>query len=161
MLNKFDWQTPYYYKGESIMIKLKIFTCMILLVLVGSFISINPINADTDQGLSALKDGIISPDYVVYCPYNANGLGKHMDMDGYSTMYKSMVNGEITNGREWFCSCGAIVYTTDDIGNYHFYQSDAVQRWMGNPVIPFSYQYWDVFNLRYGNPIDWQLPNNI
>lgn len=135
--------------------RLKIFSVLALLLLVSSLMSVNLVNADVNQDKHNHDNDTISPMYVVYCPDNANGAGKHKDTS--SSLTKAKINGSIYNAAEWNCSCGAAVMTVPDYGNVYFYSSDAtMQASAGFPYLPGSYQYYQVNTLRSGSPIDWQ-----
>lgn len=130
--------------------KILIFSLLALLVLASSFTNPSIVNADVDE-----KD-IIQPQYVPYCPRNADGLGRHYDNG--STTVKAKIDGLTVNVRQFDCICGATVFESD-YKYCHFYPQDAT--WTSTPGFPYtpgSIQYWDVHVTHPGDPIEWNIP---
>lgn len=116
---------------------------LVLTVLLTSLFSLIIVSAQDNSDLT------ISPNYVVYCPNNASGDGRHYDSS--SIRRDVVINGVHYNCRFWECSCGATVCTVPDYGNYYFEHTQA------NYVFKLTWwggwqQYYEEPTVIYGYP---------
>jgi hypothetical protein len=103
------------------------------------------------------EEGIITPQYVMYCPENADGMGRHWDIDSQAVKVKFDGVGETYISALWQCrECGERIVNVDALGHVYFDpESDATQVTVGLP--PIQWWYYDVERYDEGPRDDWKF----
>lgn len=124
---------------------------LVLTVLLTSLFALSIVSAQDNS------DVTISPNYVIYCPYDASGDGRHLDMSSERRVLS--INGEPYNCRYWKCTCGTTLCTLDAYGAYYFNPATANYVFKLTPWGGYE-QYYDEPTLIHAgpdDPVDWLI----
>jgi hypothetical protein len=123
------------------------------LVLLLVLVTANFVYADGNADIS--NGGTKNPQYVIYCPEDADGYGRHWDT--LPEEVTARLDGENYKAFVWQCmACGERICEVADLGYYYFHpERDATVVTVGYP--PVQYWYYDVHFYTHGVREDWKF----